>query len=46
MPVTDEGIETLESDEHPSKAEHAMYVTDEGIEIIILKKFYYNLFIY
>ena len=34
MDVTDEGIETLESDEHPQKAEFPMDVTDEGIETL------------
>ena len=35
MDVTDDGIETLVSDEHPLKASDPMDVTDDGIETLI-----------
>ena len=35
MDVTDDGIETLVSDEHPEKAEDSMDVTDDGIETLV-----------
>lgn len=34
MSVTDEGIETLESAEHPFKAELPMCITEKGIETL------------
>ena len=35
MDITDDGIETLVSDEHPSKALDPMDVTDDGIETLV-----------
>ena len=35
MEFTDDGIETLVSDEHPLKAEDSMDVTDDGIEMLV-----------
>ena len=35
MDVTDDGIETFVSDEHPQKADDSMDITDDGIETLV-----------